>query len=79
MLQPARGSGPWELSCLSLLGDLPVQGVQEVDLPRPPQGPISWEKHIPQSVWGFSLQVVNLMGICTLSWGLPDFRFNSPV
>ena len=31
------------LSCLNLLGDPPVQGSQEVDMPRPAQGPNSQE------------------------------------
>ena len=36
------------LSCLNLLGDPPVQGSQEVDMPRPAQGPNSQEADKPQ-------------------------------
>ena len=41
---------------LNLLGDLPVQGSQEVVTPRPAQGPNSWEADLPQPAWEFDLQ-----------------------
>ena len=41
------------LSCFNLLGDPPVQ---EVNMPRPAQGPNSREADLPQLAWGFSLQ-----------------------
>ena len=37
-------------------GDLPGQGSQEVDIPRPAQGPKSQETNLPQPAWGFDLQ-----------------------
>ena len=54
------------LSHLNLLGDPPVQGSQEVDLPRPAQGPNYWEGDMPQPVQGFDLQEVVTS---QLSWG----------
>ena len=44
------------LSCLNLLGNPPVQGPQEVDMPRPAQGPNSQEADKPRLYWGFDLQ-----------------------
>ena len=44
------------LSCFNLLGDLLVQGSQEVDMPRPAQGRNSREAHLPQPDQGFNLQ-----------------------
>ena len=44
------------LSRLNLLGDLPIQGSQEVITPRPAQGPNSQEANLPRSAWGFDLQ-----------------------
>ena len=42
------------LSHLNLLGDLPVQGSQEVVTPQPAQGPNSWEADLPRPAWGFN-------------------------
>ena len=44
------------LSHLNLLGDLPVQGSQEVVKPRLAQGPNSREANLPQPAWEFDLQ-----------------------
>ena len=44
------------LSRLNLLGDLPVQGSQEVDMPRPAQGPNSQKANLPRPAQGFDLQ-----------------------
>ena len=44
------------LSCLNLLGDPPVQGSQEVNMPQPAQESNSWEADVPKPVWGFDLQ-----------------------
>ena len=66
MPQPAQGStSPWSqevdlpkdlvlrrLSHLNLLGDPPVQGSQEVDMPRPAQEFDLQEAVIPQPAWG---------------------------
>ena len=46
------------LTCLSLLGDLPVQGSQEIDTRRPVQGPNSWEADMSQPAQEFGLPVV---------------------
>ena len=40
------------LSCLNLLGDPPVQGSQEVDMPRPAQGFDLQEAVMPEPAWG---------------------------
>ena len=42
-----------KLSHLNLLGDLPVQESQEVDMPPPAQGPNSREANLPRPAWGF--------------------------
>ena len=66
MPQPAQGStSPWSqevdlpkdlvlrrLSHLNLLGDPPVQGSQEVDMPRPAQEFDLQEAVTPQPAWG---------------------------
>ena len=39
-----------------LLGDLPVQGSQEVNMPPPAQGPNSQEANLPRPAQGFDLQ-----------------------
>ena len=44
------------LTCLSLLGDLPVQGSQEVKMPQPAQGPNSRETTSLDLPGGFDLQ-----------------------
>ena len=44
------------LSCLNLLGYPPIQGSQEVIMPRPAQGPNSQEAVMPRPAWGFDLQ-----------------------
>ena len=41
---------------LNLLGDPPIQGSQEVDMPQPAQGSTSQEANLTQSAWGFDLQ-----------------------
>ena len=46
------------LSWLNLLGDTPVQGSQEIDMPQPAQGPNSQEADLPQPAQGFNLQDV---------------------
>ena len=46
------------LSCLDLLGDPPVQGSQEIDMPQPVQGPNSQEAKMPQPAQGFDLHAV---------------------
>ena len=46
------------LSHLNLLGDLPVQGSQEIDTRRPVQGPNSWEADMSQPAQEFGLPVV---------------------
>ena len=46
------------LSCLNLLGDLPVQGSQEIYMPRPSQGPNSWEANMSRPAWELNLQEV---------------------
>ena len=43
-------------SHLNLLGDPPVRGSQEVNMPRFVQGPNSQEADLPRPAWGFSLQ-----------------------
>ena len=47
---------PGSLSCLNLLGDSPIQGSQESDMPRPAQGQNSWEADLPQPAQEFDLQ-----------------------
>ena len=44
------------LLCLNLLGDLPVQGSQEVITAQRAQGPNSQEADLPQPAQGFDLQ-----------------------
>ena len=44
------------LTCLILLGDLPVQGSQEVKMPQPAQGPNSREATSLDLPGGFDLQ-----------------------
>ena len=44
------------LSCLNLLGDLPVQESQEVITPRPAQGTNSQAADLPRPAQGFELQ-----------------------
>ena len=51
-----RGLVLERLSHLNLLGDLPVQGSQEVVTPQPAQGPNSWEADLPQPAQGFDVQ-----------------------
>ena len=42
------------LSCLNLLGDPPVQGSQEVNMPRTAWGFYLQEAVMPQPAWGFA-------------------------
>ena len=64
------------LSPLNLSRDQPVQGSQEVNMPRPVQGPNSWGSCL--NLLGDSisrkLHAPALLGICTLIQGLLDLR-----
>ena len=50
------------LSCLNLLGDLPVRGSQEVNMPQPAQGLSSWEADLPRDLISKRLSCLSLPG-----------------